>query len=284
MRKEISVKLHEALRQTILDAGIKRPEKLDIEIVDYSPADERENIKIYEKANETWLCNVEEKDPGKCVHITGEMRALSDPLHRQVCRRLWEKYKSRCSMAFYLPLEYESNARGILSRNRQNWKGVSWSNHMDVFDLLSEGIVNLYFSRQAEAIHYSVFGNEYVLLQAKHEHGQHVKEVWLIRSEPLNEVLSIQAKRTIIKSKYMQPTLSGDLMMSVSGPLALHILISLSEKGNMSKDELFLKISASETFRDNCLRDLENFGFVEQSDADLQLTSDGAKYLSIFDQ
>jgi hypothetical protein len=210
------------------------------------------------------------------------MRALADPLHRIVCKELWKRYKSQFDMVFYLPPNYKRTAQDIMKYNRKAWGQSSWIDHLEVFDLLSDGIVNLYASPHLEKIHYTVYNDKYVLLQAEHEHLQHVKEVWLLESESLAERFLSYAKEVRSKCEYLQPILFKRFTLSISSEIALHVLFSLYDEEKIEKETLYRELKKIKLFQESCLEDLEAIGFIQEVDGFIKLTEDGKEYLKLF--
>jgi len=270
------------LGETLEELGIKDVASLEIEIRSHSGANEQGNKQLYEEANKTLLSIVEERNPGECIHITGEMRAFADRLHRLVCRKIWERHKSRFNMVCYLPRARRIAGREILKWNRQNWEDTPWMDHLNVFDLLGDAVANLYALQDTEKMHYSVFADKYVLLQAKHPHpGPHVKEVWLLESRPLNKMLVSKAKEIISRGYYIPPSVFKELTLTISSPTALHILLSLYDKKKIMKEELFHQLKGLKLSK-NSYMDLESAGFIEEVGNFVQVTKQGEDYLELF--
>jgi hypothetical protein len=134
---------------------------------------------------------------------------------------------------------------------------------------------------EPEEMHYSVFGDKYVLLQAKHEHGQRVKEVWFAESAPLNRILTERAKGIIGRGMYLPPSIFKELTLSISSETALCALSILDERKRMSEGEfrsgLQLIGLSEETYAD-----LKAAAFVEEITSSVRITTIGENYLQLF--
>jgi hypothetical protein len=282
--------------QTLKELGIKDAASLKIEKCLTSEADAEKNGLLYRAVNEEYLLPiVEEKNPGECIHITGEMRALADRSHRMVCRKMLEKYNDRFKMVCSLSVMQKNGDRtesarfcrtigtDILKWIQEDWKdpNLKWTDYIDIFDLLGDAEVGLYSLREPEKIHYSVFADEYVLLQASHPLGVHAKEVWLLRSRLLFEMLMERAKKIISHAKALPPSIFKELTLSVSNSTALHILFLLDERKKLTKEELREQIEDGAPFEDS-YRNLKAAGFIGEARDSSFVTEEGKEYLKLF--
>lgn len=269
---------------TLMELGIRNPKELDIETKLESDAILEENVRLYKAVNEKfWLPAVEENDPGECFHITGEMRALADRLHRKICRKMKKKYNSKFNIACMLPKERKySEGTEILYWMKRDWSNLDlqWTDYLDVFDLIGNAEVNLYTLQEPEAIHYSVFAGEYVLLQEKHKSGD-VKAVWLLKSKPLFEILRSRAKKIIDRSKPLSARIFRELTLSVSNSTALHILSLLNGNTKILISNLHPKFDEAPSFQ-NSYSNLKALGLVETVGDFSQITEPGRQYLDLF--
>lgn len=282
------------LEQTLKELGIKDISSLKKEVCLSSPADKEKNGRLYRRVNAKYLLPMlDEKNLGECIHITGEISALADRLHRRVLRKSRENYDNRfkivCSLSVMQKykerddLFYRNIGREILSWIRQKWKGLrfQWIDYLDVFDLLGDYEVKLYNLPRREKIHYSVFGDEYILLQAWHDVGVHVKEVWLLRSRQLFEILKERAKQIVDISELLHPRIFKELTLSLSNSSALHILSLLHENKKLKTEELNHQLNGQPSFR-NSYANLEAAGFIATADNYTHITEQGEHYLSLF--
>ncbi len=243
----------------------------DLEVIEYSPASEEANEELYESANDHMMSVIEEDEPGECIHITGEMRALADSFHRKVVQRLWERHESPFKMVFNLPQDLDATGSGIMSYNRRAWENVSWKDHISVFDLLKDGKVRLFDSPKVEPIHYTVYGDSFVMLQGEHDHLQHEKEVWLTDSRTLAERLVSDAEETIQSSTAIPPMVFNRFTASLSSDFALSILLKAQSGDLVESDE----------FEEPYLTNLQTIGFLSQNGNSIEITSSGEEFLEI---
>ena len=299
--KNIESKKMDSLEQTLKELGIKGIPSLRIKTRLRSDAIREENERLYREVNEKYLPSIiKERNPGECIHVTGEMRALADRVHRSVCRKMRKKYNNRFTMVCYLSsmkkyfrqiskhkgrndTPYVTIGGEILKWMRQNWRNLNllWADYLDVFDLLGDAEVNLYALRKYEKIHFSVFADKYTLLQAKHPTGTHTKEVWLLESRPLFEILSSRSKKIISRAEYVHPRIFKELMLSISSSSALHILFLLYDNKKMMKEELCRQLGDLKAFQDLYVN-LEAAGFIEDVGDFSQITEQGEEYFKLF--
>lgn len=279
------------LSETLANLGVTGVDLHSIKIIDRSEPVAEDNRQVYQSANNTLLTLIEQGDPGECIHVTGEMRALSDHLHRSVCRQILERRGDRVNMIGYVPAvvrnrkredsEYwKEMGRETLRWMRENWPDATWLDCVDALDLVADAEVNLYSLPRQEEMHYSIFGDRYVLLQAKHPHGQHTKSVWFIESKPVYSRLTTRAHKTLERARYIPASIFSELTLSLSSPSALHVLFYLVEK-SISKEEQSRQLEDLDVSR-NVFLDLEAAGFVSEVEDFLQITSEGENYLSLF--
>lgn len=286
------------LEDTLKELGIKDVASLGIEIRLHSDAIKEKNERLYEEVNKNLLSIIEERNPGECIHITGETYALVDRLHRFVCRKMRKKYNNRFTIFCYLsPMEkyfgqitirkgrndafYRSIGGEIVKWMRQNWKDVLWIDFLDVFDLLGDAEVNLYALREYEKIHFSVFADKYILLQEKHPPSTRVKDVWLLESRRLNKILSSKAKKIMNRAEYLHQSIFKELTLSISSLSALHILFLLYDNKKMMKEELCHQLEDLKSFQDSYMN-LEAAGFIEEVENFTQITKQGEEYSKLF--
>jgi len=280
------------LEETLQELGISGITTLKIETLLMSPADAEKNERLYKEVNEKYLLPlVKQQDLGECIHITGEMRALSDSSHRMVCREERKKYHNRIKLVCSLPpiskskdrssVFYNTTGSKILGWIKQDWKdpNLKWSDYLDIFDLIGDDYVSLYSLPRPEKIHYSVFGDEYVLLQAHHEVGIHKKEVWFLKSRPICDELREEAKSTVKSAENVSFSVFKRFTLSLSSMKALEILFLLSEK-EIPRQKLLTKIRADSS-------ELEYFnlgaaGFIDECEGLSKITEQGNEYLKLF--
>lgn len=267
-------------KETLRLAGIDDSPP-DLEVIDCSPPHPSRAGEVYSKTNQVLRSEIRKKPLGKNIHITGEMRAISYPDHRGVIREDWESHRELFEMVCYMPPESRRSAAEIWKWNRGNWGNVTWQNHLDAFNLISDGEIDLYTSPERERVHFSVFGDQYVLLQSEHPSHLEEKYIWFLRSYVLNQQLGEKARMILQKSTRIPQGEFKGFLDNLSSEYALHVLFSLADSSSEMKSILSAKIG-SEGYRLNILSDLMSVGFVKETNKLLNLTDDGREYLQLF--
>ncbi|MFB6187490.1 MAG: hypothetical protein ABEI86_11570 [Halobacteriaceae archaeon] len=247
------------------------------EILEYSPADRQTNAEVYESANEHMLSVIENDDTDEYMHITGEMRAITDPKHRRVVNKLYNRHGASFDMLFRLPKEFECNVNGILKYNQKAWSGteVNWKDHLEAYDLIKNEKIRLYNTPKLEPIHYTVYGDEYILLQAKHDHLEHEKAVWLLKSEEISQKCKRYAEKRKRKSTQIHPNRFRQYISTLSSSFALNILLSAKKNGGSIKVN---DINAE--MRDPYLKNLSSINFINRDNRVVRITNEGEGFLN----
>ncbi len=280
------------LFKTLASLGITRIDSNQFKILDESGSEVEGNKRVYSTVNECLHRLIKEGNPGRFIHITGEMRALADKKHRYVC---WEKAASGSEIVNMIssiqnwypsgetrtPTYWKQLGRRILSQMWDCWGNASWQNHMDALDLLADAEVNLFAIPNEEKIHYSIFENKFILLQAKHSHTQPSKPVWFIESKYLFEQIAPRTYQTLENSFQVPVTVFSELAMSLNSTTALHLLLILADKQIVERKQLYYELKESNKFSDT-LFDLEAAHFVNCNQSYVQMTDSGKEYLKLF--
>lgn len=165
-----------------------------------------EDIKaVHNKTNNLIQECLEANSLGECIHVTGEMTALTDPFHRYLCEEISRKEQKVFRVIFNLPKQHMQNTTKILEWNLEGWASVKpdrkWYEELRTIYSIANRSVSLYAFDTSNEVQYSVFGNKYILLQEKHENRITDKHTWLLESKSANSFLSIKAEELIKKSK-----------------------------------------------------------------------------------
>lgn len=263
--------------ETLSQLGIKSSSTMGMQVIRYSPPDAEHNARVYSRVNE--ILEAEIKQAGlDCTHITGEMRALADPHHRRVVRDNFRSHMKRVDLVCYLPLKHREKAWRIWRWNRKNWGTAPWEDLLDAYDLLAEGEVRLFALAKRESIHYSVFFDNFVLLQSQHMPPSHMKHVWLIESVQLTEILREKAKRIVARAERIPPSVFRGLYLSLSSPAALDSLFTLRDGGRLRG----AMHAHPKGRRQGILEDLIGVGFVRETKSALAITREGLEYLTLW--
>lgn len=282
------------LETTLRQLGIKDLSPAAYNVLIEGTATEEENQRVYDYANRTLLEYIGGDRFGECIHVTGEARALGDPLHRYVCRAVAESYEHRIKMVCYVPrlltpdrLESTESWRQISRKAfdwmSQTWTARSWRDYVDAMDLMADGDIELYVLPKKEGMHFSVFLDRFVLLQAKHPHGAATKDVWFLESSTLHAALSSIAHQVVAKARKVPTNGFRDMSLSLGSPRALHILFRLRDEGGLEKHVVQRELTNIGADW-GIVPDLESAGFIEKDDGFLRATRSGVEYLSCYDR
>lgn len=272
-----------ALKNTIATAGFVDPLP-DLKCLAFSKPDAAGNKEVHAKANEQLLGALLQNQPGQCIHITGEMRALADPFHRRLCAELVKRSKARFTVIYNIQDDYQ-HLEGV-GKWAQTWKSKSWSDRLSAINLIGDAFVDVRGYNTLSEIQYSVFGNKYILLQEKHadEGGSSVplqKRVWLLQSEKLNEFLTDRAVTIADNSKDIPEALFRRFSAKVNGVTSQTILRKLAAHSPMPAEQVI--DDAMRTFDTDATSDLKalkSIGFVKQDEAGaFCISPEGTQYL-----
>ncbi len=271
-----------SLEKELLEINIKDINSFNIEYLDYSPADKTKNKEVYKNANTRLLEIIEEKEVGEYIHITGEMRALTDSDHRKCIKELYNHDKQQFKIIFSLPEEFGMNASDIKKYNKKTWDDSNWIDHLVSFDILGANKVRLYNNYNRESIQYSLFGTDLILFQSRHKIGDHIKKVWLLQSKSLFKSLQNHAKEVLKSSDFIEPYIFFQFNLSLSSNISLHLLYSLQNKGIIKKEVITQELKKFRIHDKSLIKNLESIGFIQIIDNSYQLTSDGNSFLELF--
>lgn len=267
--------------ETLHKLGIQDDSSLNIEVVKYSPPDEKLNAAVYEHVNRILKSKIQ-RSGLDCTHITGEMRALADPQHRHVIRENFQEHKKRIDLVCYLPIEHRRNAWNIWQWNRRNWGTADWRDLLDAYDLLAESEVRLFALKEREEIHYSVFFDDFVLLQSQHVPPSHMKHVWLLKSAPLTERLREQAKRIVERADRISPSVFRNLWLLLSSPATLECLLTIQMQHGVPTKKMKTRLRSLGYPPNEVLDHLIGIEFIREHDSQLTLTNAGNDFLTLW--
>jgi hypothetical protein len=201
--------------------------------IDFSPADPARNKALHAKTNETLLSTILKDAVGHCIHITGEMRALTDPFHRRLCAELAKTTSSRFDVVCDLPEEHSRTPADLGQRTAASWSSKGWAEKLSAIQLIGKQVVNVHSYQTLSAIQYTVFGNKFVQLQEKHQDDgssmvSRPKRIWLIESEELCSHLTEKAVEILKSSRDIPENLYSKFFTDVSGVTSQNLLHILS--------------------------------------------------------
>lgn len=195
--------IHEekAFFETLKKAGITDFNKNSIKTLEYGFKGKSRD-KVHLETNNLLEKSLKDNSLGECIHITGEMRALTDPFHRYLCDQINKKNENVFKVVYNLPEEYMTDTTKIIEWNLDKWnlKSNNWIEELRTIYSIANRSVNLYSLDTSNKIQYSVFGNKYILFQGEHKDKSKEKHTWLIESESLNSSLTIKAEELISES------------------------------------------------------------------------------------
>lgn len=264
--------------------SITKIKSLDLEYLYYSPADKRENKKAYDCVNELLLDIIHDKDKGRYIHITGEMKALADPTHRNCINELYEQNGLQIEVVFSLPRDFPLNSAYIKKYNRETWKNSNWIDHLESFDILGEKKAKLFNKYRRILPQYSLFGNRLILFQSKHKPREYVKKIWVVKSKALFKILEHRANLTIKNSEFIESTKFLHFNSSLSTTSSLHLLHFLYDNDDCKVDKQIFnrEVKNIDSFSKFRLEYLVNIGFIEDWGSNLKLSNEGQEYLKLF--
>ncbi|RXJ98139.1 hypothetical protein CRV02_14020 [Arcobacter sp. CECT 8989] len=162
--------------------------------------DKESRNKVHLETNNLLEDSLNKNSLGECIHITGEMRALTDPFHRYLCEKINNTNEDVFKVVYNLPQNLMNDTTKIIEWNLDNWslnKGFNWIEELRTIYSIANRSVNLYSLDTTNKIQYSVFGNKYILFQGAHEDKSNEKHTWLLESESLNIALTQNAEKLI---------------------------------------------------------------------------------------
>jgi hypothetical protein len=230
-----------ALAETLEQAGVSRSSSAKLRVLDFSARNKKRNQLVHESTNRLLLDLVASNDVGTCIHVTGEMRAITDPLHRQICETISLRRGEGFDILYNLPPDRAADVFGTVSWNLDNWNKKSpgrWEERLSAIDLVANGGVDLFAYDTSDLIQYSVFGHRYILLQEKHSAVAESKRVWLLDSQKVHDVLANKAERILDLAVDVDEMHFKTFTLNLSGVAARRFLKRLQHTGALSQDVL----------------------------------------------
>lgn len=276
---------HDLLIDTLVQAGVLYSDAIKVEIVSASGIDPIENSRVHAKTNAAIFELLQKNELGKCVHVTGGARALTDPYHRQMCEAMRSEQKEPFQVLYYVPNDLKDGTWEIVRWNLNRWgsKGFSdWRQKLLTLNMIGSGGVDLKAYDERSHVQYSVFGNRYIQVQGKHEDAALAKSVWLIKSENVNGQLTEIAEADLQKACHVDESHFKDFVSALFTNTARLMLYQILE-GKVSTHEQLLEdknISLIDPDASEKLAALQVMGFVnEDAGGRLAITSDGRSFL-----
>jgi hypothetical protein len=257
-------------------------------IVDASQSDPTQNKRVRDKTNRLLLDLLRKNDVGVCIHVTGEMRALTDPFHRHICEEMRRRNEQLFYVLYKIPQDRISRSVSAVGWNLSRWatgQRRNWEEELRTIDVIAKRSVDLfaYNTLDLDTIQYSVFGNKYVLLQEKHRDRVKSKRVWLLESEQLNDLLTDRGQSLLRDAMEIKTTLFCEFAGNVGGIPARRYLRMLKET-NLETTELlsdsFVRYYIEKP--QDILDTLKVMGFIRQLKERVCITPSGRQFLSLY--
>lgn len=110
-----------ALAETLERAGAPRSSLKNLHVLDFSDRNTKRNRLVHESTNRLLLDLITSDDVGTCIHVTGEMRAITDPLHRQICETISLRRGAGFDILYNLPPDRAADVFATVGWNLDNW-------------------------------------------------------------------------------------------------------------------------------------------------------------------
>lgn len=274
-----------SLRKTLMDLNLLDFDLSKLTILKHGYSDQ-ERSDVHAVTNETISRCLARDNLGECIHITGEMKAITDPSHRDICDAINTQEKNIFKVVYKLPKEHIGSPMKMIEWSLDGWKSPTknrdWKEELRTIYSIANRSVNLFSFDTTDTIQYSVFGGKYILLQSKHVDGKQDKHAWLLESKILNPLLTNRAKDIISVAENVDEGNYRRFVQNISGVSSKHLLRLLRKNGNLSKtkimsDEIIVDFSDS---IDDMLESLRIMGFIDiKADSAISITSDGLEYI-----
>jgi hypothetical protein len=232
---------HEALAQTLDLAGLGGLKEGKIKWLAFADPKVEQNEEVHRATNNLILHLMRQGKLGRCIHVTGEMRALLDPFHRELCAQMHRQDGSQFSILYNLPEDRRGDSNTAIGWSLKNWseKGRrTWQEYLRTFDVIAERAVDVWASKDQSPVQYSVFGSKYVQLQEKHQDAQKAKRVWLLESSELNEALTEHGERLLAEAQDIDERLFRGFVTSLGDLGARSVLRKLAAGRPLPAEDL----------------------------------------------
>jgi len=276
------------LVETLRSLGIHGRETEGIQTLDQAEPTLQDNLRLYDEVNRALLSVVEQRDPGECCYITGEMQVLRGRAFRVACRRMRERYRTPFCIIGYvrelpglatdLSARVESVRLDLLRWWCNQWSDLPAIDYIDTLYVVgARHTVDLLVSVADVSPHFMLCG-DYAFLQEPHEHGQ-PKRMWLLRipawvARVLRHRIAVIRGRAELASPAFGRTLTR---VNSFGSLSLLFrlldegTVAITEVRNMTEDPRLGAAGAA-------VADLEALGFIYASEGCYRITDVGVRY------
>lgn len=259
------------LRETLAGLGIGE-EMLDAqqwELVAHAEPELQPMSVTYEAVNEH-LATLLERGELRIEHVTGEARALIDTAHRRILRRAGSNRHARLACHFHS--EGAPTAFKLVANQRRYWSYMSWFDLVDTLALAADGHVAIHVLSRPEPIHFSLLGDEHVLLQDRHDHPLPRKTVWYLRSSELVTELEPKVEAVFAEATLIDPRSFRTALQWLSDYESTTVLANLR-----SGKALTTGLDPEEA--DEVAERLAELGLVDRGDNEFALSKLGSTWL-----
>lgn len=282
----MTLKQPEALLvETLTQAGVAESDAKKAKVISWSGENELENSRVHSDTNATIFRLLQRNELGKCVHVTGGARALTDPYHRQMCEAIREDHQQPFQVLYHVPKGLSDGDWQVVNWNLHQWgqKGFSdWQQKLLTLDMIGKRAVKLKSYDERSRIQYSVFGNRYIQVQGRHEDTALAKYIWLIESENINGSLAASADQDLENASDIDETIFSGFVAALFTSTARRLMLKLLNKPNVTKEALLddKSILAIDPSASQKLSALEIMGFITKSETgQLTVSKDGQSFL-----
>lgn len=273
----------ENLKKTLTYAGINDIKITEGMIKSYGFL-EKDRKNVHNQTNNLLKSSLDKNSLGECIHITGEMRALTDPFHRYLCDQINLKDKDVFKVVYNHPDIEMNNTVDMLKWNLKKWTSKNkkriWQEELKTIYSIANRSVSLYALDTSNEIQYSVFGYKYILLQEKHDDLATQKHTWLLESESLNAELTLKAENYIKKAKKLEEGNYRKFTQELNNVSSQRFLslISKSEKSiiELLEDKLAMDFTDS---TQEILDTLRVMNFLNINDNKVSITESGREFI-----
>ncbi|MEQ1952654.1 hypothetical protein [Mesorhizobium sp. CN2-181] len=229
------------LLETLEQAGISAPLARQAKILNSSSANSEDNERVHRNTNTIIFELLRNDELGTCIHVTGGARALTDPFHRRICEAMLGENKQPFQVLYHVPSDRMGSPWDLVSWNLEQWeaKGLHrWQQKLLTIDMIGRRGVDLKGQEAQTGIQYSVFGDRYVQLQAKHSDTALAKPIWLLESENINGILREQAQIALDDATEIDEGHFHDFVGTLHSNLARAFLAMIGRTPGIDKDGL----------------------------------------------
>lgn len=198
-----------------------------IDVLGASEANRAGNERVHRMTNDLILDLIDRNSLGRCIHITGDARALTDPFHRDLCTLMQRRKDKSFEVLYQLPPERLEDPIGTVEWNLERWTSkasLSWRDKFLSINAIGNGAVDMMASRHTDKLQFSVFGDRYVQLQGRHHTDAKTKMVWLLDAPRLNEHLVERAENILSRAADVRESWFSSFALKLNGILSTYIL------------------------------------------------------------